>query len=177
MLNAKILPKQFLVILRGAPASGKTTIAQRLRDFDRKIVWLKVDNFKPFFGEKALLKHQKEVDLAALAALCHLLDRGFSVVMEKIFYDPFIIPLAVKEAEKRKIKAVVFQIKCSLSALQARDKMRPGVKEGCRQPMGDRTIARIYRQLADTFYPGAVALDTGKHSVEECLATIKKHLV
>ena len=29
--------EQFLVILRGAPASGKTTIAKLMRDYEKKI--------------------------------------------------------------------------------------------------------------------------------------------
>ncbi|MFC1727272.1 zeta toxin family protein [Patescibacteria group bacterium] len=168
--------KQFLVIIRGAPASGKTTIAKKFVNYDKKIVWLKVDNFKPFFGEKALLKHQNDVDQCALSTLKYLLDTGFSVVMEKIFYDPSVIPLAVDEAKEREIKVAVFQIKCSLKTLQKRDRARPGIKEGCRKPMGDKAIERIHRQLEETFYPKAIELDTEKLAVNQCILMIKKQL-
>lgn len=100
---------QFLVIIRGAPASGKTTIAKKLRDFDQKIAWLKVDNFKDFFSDEASLTEQRYVDESALATLKYLLDAKFSVVMEKIFYDPYIIPLAMNAAKERGIKCRVFQ--------------------------------------------------------------------
>ncbi|OQA93083.1 MAG: hypothetical protein BWY24_00724 [Microgenomates group bacterium ADurb.Bin219] len=170
------MAKQFLVIIRGAPASGKTTIAKGLRNFKKKIVWLKVDNFKDFFSGEASLSEQKYVDKCALAVLEYLLDAGFSVVMEKIFFDPFIIPLAVKLAEKRNIKVKVFQIKCSLGVLQERDRTRPGIKEGCRKPLGDEVIERIYNQLEKTFYPGALVLDTEKLSLEECLKEIRTRL-
>lgn len=43
--------KQVLIVLRGAPDSGKSTISKRLRDSDNKIVWLKTNNFKPFFSD------------------------------------------------------------------------------------------------------------------------------
>jgi len=43
--------KQVLIVLRGAPASGKSTISKRLRDSDNKIVWLKTDNLKSFFPD------------------------------------------------------------------------------------------------------------------------------
>lgn len=167
---------QFLVIIRGAPASGKSTLAKKLVDDQQKVAWLKVDNFKPFFGEKALLKHQPDVDRCALATLKYLLDSGFSVVMEKIFYNPFIIPLAIDEAQKRGIKTVVFQIKCPLHILQARDKERPGIKEGCRQPLGDAAIEKIFLQLEKTFYPQAITLDTNKFSIDQCLAKIREQL-
>lgn len=168
--------KQFLVIIRGAPASGKTTIAQKLRDFNKKIIWLKVDNFKTFFSDKALFKEQKYVDGCALVTLEYLLDHGFSVAAEKIFYYPFIIPSMIKAAKKRNIQVKVFQIKCSLPVLQERDRGRPGIKEGCRKPLGDKVIKKIYTQLEKTFYPGAIVLDTEQLSIDECVQKIKESL-
>jgi len=168
--------KQFLVIIRGAPASGKTTIAKSLRGLDKKIVWLKVDNFKDFFVEVVLLEGQKYVDKCALVALGYLLDEGFSVVMEKIFFDPSIIPLAVDVVKRRGIKVAVFQIKCPLEILQKRDRNRPGIKEGCRKPLGDEVIKRIYDQLEKSFYPGGFVLDTENLSPEECVGEIKRKL-
>jgi len=54
--NYLMSPNQFLVIIRSAPASGKTTIAKELRSFKDKVVWLKVDNFKDFFSEKGFIR-------------------------------------------------------------------------------------------------------------------------
>ena len=167
---------QFLVIIRGAPASGKTTIAQNLRNYKKKIVWLKVDNFKPFFAEDATLAEQEDVDKSALAVLKDLLDRGFSVVMEKIFYDSGIIPLAVEEAKKRNVASLVFQTKCSLKELQNRDLNRPGIAEGCRKPLGGEIIKSIYQQLEETCYPGSIELDTEILSLQKCLELINNEL-
>ncbi len=167
---------QYLAIIRGAPASGKSTIAKKLRDFKKRVVWLKVDNFKDFFVAEATLTEQRFVDECALASLNYLLDEGFSVVMEKIFYDTSIIPLAVEAAKKRGIPVQVFQLTCPLKALQSRDRNRPGIKEGCRKLMGDEVIAKIYAQLEKTFYPGAFSLDTEKYLIEECIAIIHKKL-
>ncbi len=164
--------KQFLVIIRGAPASGKTTIAKQLRNFEKKIIWLKVDNFKDFFSDEVTQSEQKYVDESALVTLEYLLDTGFSVVMEKIFYDPFIIPLAVEAAKKRSVNVAVFQIVCPLPVLQERDRNRPGIKEGCRKPMGDEAIENIYVKLKESDYPGAIELNTEKLSVDECVRSI-----
>lgn len=168
--------EQFLAIIRGGPASGKTTIAKQMRDFSKKIVWLKVDNFKDFFAAEATQEEQKYVDECALATLKYLMDKGFSVVMEKIFFDPFIIPLAVKAAQERGIKSNVFQIKCPLKVLQERDRSRPGIKEGCRKPLGDEVIEKLYTKLENTYYPGAVELDTSSYSVEDCVRIILDEL-
>jgi tRNA uridine 5-carbamoylmethylation protein Kti12 len=166
--------KQFLAIIRGAPASGKTTIAKRLRDIDKKIAWLKVDNFKPFFVEEATIAEQKYVDECSLATLKYLLDHEFSVVMEKIFYDSSIISQAVAAATKRGIEVKVFQITCPLEILQERDKVRPGIKEGCRKPLGDEIIKKIYHQLENTYYSGAIELNSRTLSVDECVTKIKR---
>jgi len=165
---------QFLVIIRGAPASGKTTIAKQLRNYQKKIAWLKVDNFKDFFSDDAQPTEQKNVDEAALATLQYLLDNQFSVVMEKIFFDPFIIPLAVKEAQKRDIPVHVFQLQTSLTTLQERDRNRPGIKEGCRKPLGDDVIQKIYEQLENTPYPGAIRLNTEELTLEKCVTQIRQ---
>lgn len=75
---------QKLIIIRGAPASGKSTIAKKLRDFKKKIVWLKVDNFKDFFSEDGTLGLEYANE-AAVVTLKYLLNQGFSVIMEGIF--------------------------------------------------------------------------------------------
>lgn len=172
----KLFMDQFLIIIRGAPASGKTTIAKKLRNFQKKIAWLKVDNFKDFFSDEVSLVEQKNVDECALSSLAYLLDQGYSVVMEKIFYDPFVIPLAVEMAVKRKIKVKVFQIRCPLDILQERDRVRPGIKEGCRKSLGDEAIENIYNQLEKTYFPGAIELNTQKLSEKECVSRILDEL-
>ena len=78
---------QKLIILRGASASGKSTIGEKLRDFDKKIVWFKTDNVKSFFSdaeERAL----DETMNTCLAILDYLLNHGYSVIYEGIFKNP-----------------------------------------------------------------------------------------
>lgn len=167
---------QFLVIIRGGPASGKTTISKKLRDPSKKIVWLKVDNFKDFFSDDSKPEEQKFVDNCALSCLENLFDQGFSVVMEKIFYDPFILPLAEQVAQKNGVICKVFQIKCSLNTLLQRDQTRPGIKEGCRKQLGADKIKALYNQLEKTFYPTAISLDTENQSIDTCVEIIKKEI-
>jgi predicted kinase len=136
---------QFLIILRGAPASGKSTIAKSFRNFDKKIAWLKVDSFKDFFAEdsSAALEY---VNGSAIATLEYLFNQGFSVIMDGVFQETSAIDEALAFAKEKNVKAIVYQIRCSLSVLQERDKTRAGVKEGCRKPLGDDVIAAIYQK-------------------------------
>jgi chloramphenicol 3-O-phosphotransferase len=166
---------QFLIILRGTPASGKTTIARTMRNFENKIVWLKVDNFKDFFAEDSSIA-LKFVNGSAVATMSYLFDEGFSVVMDGVFQDTSAITDAVKIASERNIKNIVYEIECSLESLQERDRTREGVKEGFRKPLGDETIESIYKILKDSPYSNAQTINTENKTIEECLGQIKNDL-
>lgn len=166
--------RQFLVVLRGVPASGKTTISKELRSFEKNIAWLKVDNFKEFFAEDSS-SALEYVNGSAVATLNYLFENGFSIVMDGVFQETNAIDDAIKIANARNIKAIVYQIKCSLQTLQNRDRERPGVSKGCRKPLGDDVIAKIYQKLEESFYAGAIPLDTDKLSLEECIEIIRKN--
>src|ERR1035437_3519130 len=166
---------QFLIILRGVPASGKTTIAKQFRNFDKKIAWLKVDNFKEFFAEDSSVALDY-VNGSAIATLEYLFDQGFSVIMDGVFQETSAIDEALELAGGKNIKAIVYQIKCSLSILQERDRTRPGVKEGHRKPLGDDVIARIYQKLETTFYPNAEIINTEQLSLQECIEKISEDM-
>lgn len=166
--------KQILIVLRGAPASGKTTIAEQLRDFHKKIVWLKTDNFKPFFSDD-LDEALDAVMNASLSTLSYLLDQGYSVVFEGIFKDPVYAQRAIQLAEVKNISVIAYQLKCSLNTLQERDGARKGVKEGCRKPLGDELIESLFNRVENKPIDGAIMLDTEKRTLTECISTIQRN--
>ena len=163
--------KQFLVILRGVTASGKSTISKRFRNFEEKIVWLKVDNFKDFFAEDPAIALEF-VNGSAVATLSYLLDQGFSVVMDGVFQDTKAIDEALSVAKTKNIKTIVYQIKCSLDKILERDRTREGIKEGHRKPLGDKTITQIYEKLESNPYPNSQPLNTESLSVDQCIEKI-----
>lgn len=166
--------KQVLIILRGAPASGKTTIGENLRDFDKKIVWLKTDNIKMFFSnfEDRTLD---EVMGTSIATLSYLLDKGYSVIYDGIFKKSEYTRRAINLAKSKSIPTVAYQLVCSLKTLQERDRTRKGVKEGCRKPLGDELIESLFNTVKDNPIEGAINLNTKEKSLEECLEIIRKN--
>jgi chloramphenicol 3-O-phosphotransferase len=166
---------QFLVILRGTPASGKTTIARSMRDFEKKVAWLKVDNFKDFFAEDSSVA-LTYVNGSAIATMKYLFDEGFSVVMDGVFQDTTAIADAVNVAKDKNIQYIVYEIQVSLEELLKRDKTRPGVKEGFRKPLEKELIAKIYQTLKDNPFSDALPLDTEHLAVEECVQKIHNDL-
>jgi len=169
---------QKLIILRGPPSSGKSTIAKNLRNLKKKIAWLKVDNFKPFFA-KDVSEENNSIDFvnqAALATLQHLLNQGFSVAVEGIFQNPEHITSAAEIAKKRNVRFKVYELECSLKTLQLRDRNRLGVKEGCRKPLGNKAIVHLYNVIKENPWSGAIKLDTEKLSLKECVEMLKKEI-
>lgn len=162
-----------LVIVRGAPASGKTTIGESLRDFDKKIVWFKTDNVKPFFSnfEDRTLD---EVMETCLVILYNLLGRGYSVIYEGIFKRPEYISRAVEIAKSKNTPYVIYQLECSLETLQKRDKERPGVPQGLRPALRDELIESLYNTVRENPIPGSISLNTEEKTLEECLGIIRK---
>ncbi|MBP7875510.1 zeta toxin family protein [Candidatus Woesebacteria bacterium] len=167
--------QQFLVILRGVTASGKSTIAKRFRNFEQNVVWLKVDNYKDFFAEDSS-KALEFVDGSALATLKYLLDAGFSVVMESVFRNTATIDESVELAKSKGVKSAVYQISCSLAELLVRDTTRAGIQEGCREPLGSEVITRIYEHLESNPYPNALRLDTEHMAIDQCVEQIKRDI-
>lgn len=165
--------QQRLVILRGAPASGKSTIAKKFRNFSNKVVWLKVDNFKDLFAEDASAALDY-VNGAANATLEYLLDNGFSVIMDGVFQNPEYIQKAVDIAKKKNIPQQVFEIDISLEALLKRDEIREGVPEGLRKPLGEETITKLFNIIKENLFTGAIKLDTEKYSIDECIRIINE---
>ena len=132
---------------------------------------VKIDNFKEFFAEDSSVA-LNYVNGSAIATLEYLFKQGFSVVMDGVFQETNAIDDALSLAKERNINAIVYQIKCSLSVLRERDQTRPGVKEGCRKPLGDDVLETIYQKLETTIYPNARDLDTEHLSPEECVKKI-----
>src|SRR5258708_6473018 len=167
--------QQFLIILRGVTGSGKSTISKRLRNFEEKTAWLKVDNFKDFFAEDSS-SALEFVNGSAIATFGFLFDQRFFLVMDGVFQDTKAIDAAVNLAKSKSVKSIVYQIKCSLQEIQKRDRTRDGVKEGCRKPLGDETIASIYQRLESNPYPNSLSLDTEHLSIGQCIEKIKSDL-
>lgn len=164
---------QRVIVLRGVPGSGKSTIAKSYRNLQSKFVWLKVDNFKDFFAEDSS-EALEYVNGAAVVTLEYLLENGFSVVMDGVFQDTSSIDKAEEVASKLNVPVRVFELKASLETLVHRDKSREGVREKLRPQLGDKTIRNIFQVLKDNPYKKAINLDTEKNSVVECRKIIEE---
>lgn len=164
--------KQALVILRGSPASGKTTLGEKLRSKENKVVWLKLDNLKPFFSED-WGDSLDEVNTIALAIIDRLITDGFSVVFDGIFKNPDHAKAAISLAKSKNIPVVVYQLVCSLETLQKREDERASKYN--RDHFGKDMIERLYNKVLNNPIENSVELNTEKLSIDQCLEIVKKN--
>lgn len=166
---------QTLIILRGAPASGKSSIARALRNFDKKVAWLKVDNFKPFFADDAsgALEY---VNGSSIATLDYLLANGFSVVMEGVFQNPACIEDALAIAKSKNISAHAYDLRCSLETLLERDQNRDEVKSGYSKPVDYSVLEKIHNTLQSNPSKDAEIFDVEDKSLNECIEFFQKFI-
>lgn len=164
--------RQALVILRGAPASGKSTLSERLRSKQNKVVWLKLDNLKPFFSED-WGDSLDEVNNIALVIIDRLLSDGFSVVFDGIFKNPNHAMEGVRLAQNKNIPVAIYQLTCSLATLQKREDDRS--KKFQRDHFGKDMIERLYYKVLNNPIEGAIILNTETLSIEDCLQILRKN--
>lgn len=165
---------QNLVIVRGPACSGKTTICREIRNYDKKIAMVSVDNTKLIFSnfkDETLDDVHKSVNVI----LADLLDRGFSVVLEGILKKPIYTKEIIEIAKKRNIPYVIYQLECSLEALKARDRSREGVTKKGYDPLGDELIESIYKTVEGNPIEGAIKINTEEKTIEECIEIIRKN--
>ena len=167
--------KQSLIILRGTPASGKSSIARALRNFEKKVVWLKVDNFKPFFDDDAS-SALDYVNGSALATLDYLLTNGFSVVVDGVFQNPDCIEGALAIAKSKNISAHAYDLQCSLETLVERDKNRTEVKSGHRKPMDYVVLKKIRETIQSNPSKSAEIFNIEDKSLKECIEIFQKFI-
>lgn len=162
---------QRLVILRGPMGSGKTTIANHLKNFDAKIACLHVDQFKNIFDH-----FEKEARVisqgAMLASLKFLLDEGYSVVIEGVLQNVKVVQEAIGIAAINNVPSNVFELTASLDTLVFRDKNRAEVNQGWREPLGADVIKQIRNKLENSQIPNSIKIDTQNKSVEEIIKII-----
>ncbi len=164
--------KRFLIILRGAPGTGKSTIAKNLCDFQKRIVWLKVDLFKRIFADEST-EALEYANLTAISTLKFLLDNNFSVVMEGVFQNLEHVGTALQIAKEQNIPAFVFELTCSIEELNRRDENREEVKNGWRKPLGTEVITYLINKIQNSRFVRAARLDTEKLSIDDCVNKIK----
>lgn len=164
--------KQTLIILRGGPATGKSTICEAVQKENKRIIWLHVDSFKRF-----LRSGNDEVDRnhwygAAAASLEYFLANKFSVLAEGIFQFTKHVEYFIEIANKYSVKIKVFELTAPTSILVTRDSQRKGVPEKLRPSLSKGTIKNLSQQVTENHFPNAEIIETNNTSIQQIVHKI-----
>jgi len=153
-----------VIVLRGAPGSGKTTTSELLKKFIPKTVVISGDTLtamvvpdKNHWREFWPLGHE-----AARILLEFFLKKKFNVVVEEILPDVLHIERIIAVAKNFQARVFVFQLEASLAILNLR-------KKYLKPQMSRNLIKELYGMVLRNPYPGAIKIDTTKLSPQECV--------
>lgn len=162
---------QVLVVLRGGVATGKTTVAEKLRDEVESVAWVQVDKLKSSFPGHPQ-NESTELHEAGLLLTEYFIKKGISVIVDSIFKEIVWIDQYRRLAEKHNLNLFVFELFVDPKMGLERDWQRPGVVKGWREPVKGKHIRGSIETITEKPYPGAARIDTTDLTVSEVVERI-----
>jgi adenylate kinase family enzyme len=115
--------KKFVVIIRGAPASGKTTISRNLSRKFAKSFHIDIDKIRHASPKAKLTPKEFILASKAAAALSNVyFSKGYNIMIDSTFIRPEYLDVLLKDLKAKPI--FLFTLKPDLKELLARDKSR-----------------------------------------------------
>ena len=172
----KILSKgqQTVIILRGAPSTGKTTVAHLLTERIPGLVKISVDslvnmNVKPKHTNEEWVKGRPLGLEMARVLLEYFLTKGNCVVIEEFFIETNRIKEIIKISRKHKASSYVFELTVSLMAALEREKIRPDAKN-------EKPVEELIGLMEKNPYVGTIQIDTSDKSPNNIVDLILQNL-
>jgi glycosyltransferase involved in cell wall biosynthesis/predicted kinase len=115
-----------LILFRGPPAVGKTTVSRLLKKKKSDLAVLKFDTLRRNISEVPAPIHRRGITLEMTLNLSQfLLKRGFDVLVEGVFLHQEEIRPFYQLAKRLKVKFLIFEIDASDDILRRRVKSKP----------------------------------------------------
>ncbi|MCL4390205.1 MAG: AAA family ATPase [Patescibacteria group bacterium] len=168
--------KQFLLILRGGPSSGKTSISNLISERVAKVARIRVDSLIACLLPQAYsvsdwievrpLGHEMARNLAKL-----LLHQGYNVIIEEMFPEHEFITKLVQIGEQEAQKVLVVELTVDLNEALRREEVRGDINIDRR---GE--IEKLINTIAANSYPDSLRIDSAKKRIEEISEQIINNL-
>jgi len=177
---------QYVLLLSGPPATGKTTIAIELwRSLPGRPAHICLDNLKDVFRPPN--SSRDDLDLAArngLTIMRNILALGYSVIVTKAFGRYKYVAPFLQEADRHEARVVYIKLTAGLQTLLRRNEQRReyGIGELIREHRWrpyratDAQIEEQYRYSFANRHEAGIEVDTGDRSVRESVAIVRQHL-
>lgn len=160
----KIFSRQrpILIILRGGPASGKTTTGNILKEKLPNTVSIPVDVVISMLAKEGKWKEFWSCGHEAARGLVEFFFReGFNVVFEELLFETSYIEKVIRIGKKFRARIFVFELVAPVEELIKRKK-KGGFK------MRANEVKRLKKMVSAFPYKNAIKIDTLKKSPEGC---------
>ncbi len=167
-----------IIVISGAMASGKSTVAQRLAERLNRAVHLRGDSFRrmivsgreemtPSPTPEAVAQLQLRYELGAMVAARYH-DAGFDVVYQDIIFGDDLREV-IQRLGDRTVHVIVLSPSAEVIAQRDAARGKTGYADGWTPEMLDRQLRESTRGIG-------LWLDTSELSVEETVDRILRHL-
>ena len=165
------LINQKLIILRGVPGTGKSTVAKKLRDTGKDKIWLHIDSIGHFFPRLLHEAHSLHYETAKNFAK-FFLSMGYSIIADGMFEETEWVDWFVDLAKERKINCRVFEFTASVKDILERDRGHSGVKHGWRSPIRKKDLKARLKWFRKHTYSKTTRINSSEKSPEEIVKFI-----
>ena len=149
------MSEQKLIIIRGNSGSGKSTVAEKLREaLGGKVAIVGLDTLR-----RTILREPDQLENTDIIGLIeqtvtYSLDKGYTVVIEGILSKPKYRSLLIKLMETTSCKSTVFYIDVSIEETIERHKTKPIANE-----VTDEQLRSWYQLKNYLDVPGEIIID------------------
>lgn len=163
--------KQTVILIRGGPAVGKTTIGRTLRDHLGSAILISVDEIVKMMGEfTPYTKKWAHIGSRQLAEV--YANLGWHIIFEELFDSRRSLENTRQWAVKHDLPCVVFHLTCDFSNVLIRN------KEASRDILTDRKLEELTSKAESSIPSDAIKIDTA-NSIEAVvslmLTCLKSH--
>jgi len=170
--------KPLVIIIRGAPSTGKTTTAHEIRKRLPDSFILSFDSLVAMNVPEELVGEERIGTWGKMRPLGHelgyiltsyLLKRGKNVIIEEMLPDATEIRKIVRLTNSCGAKPFVFELTAPREVIKRREKIRRDLNP-------EKPVEMIIDLLTNNPYPEATKIDTSKKSAEKCADFILSYI-
>ena len=163
-----LLESHIMIIIRGYPAVGKTTIGLKVRDCIGNAVCISVDNIIQMLGDFRSRQNKTMGHIASRYLANFFMKQGMNIVIEELFADEISIRKTIELANQLHYNWFIFELESTISDIKARDKNFGRIHT--------QDIDRLLSILEKKYYhePLAIKINTSNLSMETATREIVK---
>lgn len=167
-ISPELLESHIMIIIRGYPATGKTAIGLKVRDYIGNAVCISVDNVIQMLGDFRSRRNKMMGHMASRHLAEFFMKQGMNIVIEELFEDEISIKKTAELSSKFHYRLFIFELESTISDIKARDKNSDRIHT--------QDIDRLISILDKRYYyePAAIKINTSNLNVETATEEIIK---